>query len=67
MVSGGGGFCYQQGFVCPVLHESGMVHFMVSVLEKIMTGWRKRERKGLRMSSRVRILRIPDDAHPCHY
>ena len=71
-----GGLCYLLGFACPVHYESCIAHFMASVLEQIITGWREREREkgGVRggrawfcsqkMSSRVSSLQIPDYAHP---
>lgn len=38
-----GGLCYLLGFACPVHYESCIAHFMASVLEQIITGWRERE------------------------
>lgn len=40
-----GGLCYLLGFACPVHYESCIAHFMASVLEQIITGWRERERE----------------------
>lgn len=69
-----GGLCYLLGFACPVHYESCIAHFMASVLEQIITGWREREREkggggwawfcSQKMSSRVSSLQIPDYAHP---
>ena len=35
-----GGLCYLLGFACPLHYESCIAHFMASVLEQIITGWR---------------------------
>lgn len=71
--------CYLLGFACPVHYKSCIAHFMASVLEQIIAGWREWEREkgrggdrrggrawfcSQKMSSRVSSLQIPDYAHP---